>query len=105
MPSPCTRSGGIAAAKGGVPALVHLGASFDVAGGGYDTVAPELIEQVLAEYPRLQFKRTMHDLLVAAVRRKPTSYGATWLADLAREELGVPLPSVHARLAASPFSE
>ena len=32
-----------------MPALVHLGASFDVAGGGYDTVAPALIDEVLAE--------------------------------------------------------
>lgn len=98
-------SGGIASAKGGVAALVNLGASVDVAGTGLDAFPTDVLDAILHEHPRLAFKREIHGALLAAVRRQPKSYASTWLADLAREELGVALPSVHARLAASAFPE
>lgn len=96
---------GIASAKGGEVALVHLGATVDVIGVGYHDLPVGLIEETVAEYPRLQFKRKFHDTLIAAARRNPEAYTLTWLADTAHEHGSADLPSFEHLLLGAPFAE
>src|SRR6267154_3813129 len=45
-------------------ALVHLGAGLDFLGLGLDKVPPALVEELLENYPRLNFKTEFRNLLI-----------------------------------------
>ncbi|WP_020210695.1 HD domain-containing protein [Gilvimarinus chinensis] len=57
-------------------ALLHFGAGADVAGLWLDEIHPDTMREVIAEFPRLDFKRGMQVLLRDQIRRKPDSYMA-----------------------------
>jgi hypothetical protein len=96
---------GIASAKGGEVALVHLGASADVVGLGLDELPAERVSQTLAEYPRLRFKQEISEALVSAARRNPDAYVLTFLADALRDLNIAPLPTFERLLFSAPFDE
>jgi hypothetical protein len=62
-------SAGIASRMAAEIALVHLGAGLDFLGLGIDQVPPQLLEEILTSYPRLNFKSAFRDLLVEHCRR------------------------------------
>ena len=57
-------SPGIAARMASEIALVHLGAGLELLGLGLDQVPPQVVEEVLGKYPRLNFKTEFRRLLV-----------------------------------------
>jgi len=57
-------------------ALLHFGAGADVAGLWISDIHKQTIEEVLLEYPRLDFKQGMAKLLAEQINRKPNSYMA-----------------------------
>ena len=96
---------GIAARKQPEIALVHLGAGADVLGMRISDIAPETVEQVIDEYPRLGFNQAMTELLASQVKRKPQA-AFTWLAEVGRCCVhGFISPNWNEMLAVSPFTE
>jgi len=87
--------------------LVALGAGSDVVGPDLDTADERRqLNEVLAAFPRLQFKKRFTGLLADHCKRKPTSQRGTWLEGLCREQV----PSawtdrVEQDIANAPFSE
>lgn len=57
--------------------LVYLGASADVDGPNPGDIEARQIAEVLAAFPRLNFKQRFTDLVVGHCMRKPDSQGAT----------------------------
>src|SRR5271168_5264930 len=57
-------SAGIATRLTSEIALVHLGAGLELFGRGLDQVPPQIVEEVLANYPRMGFKTEFRNLLV-----------------------------------------
>ncbi|MGH6872219.1 MAG: HD domain-containing protein [Rhizomicrobium sp.] len=95
----------IARRAGAEAMLVSAGAGADVVGPD-DAIAPEQIAEIVAAFPRLQFKRRFTELAAAHCRRKPQSQQGTWLEGLCREQV----PSAFAttteqQIAAAPFAE
>lgn len=58
-------------------ALLHFGAGADVAGLWLHDIHARTLEEVIAEYPRLGFKKGMIRLITEQIERKPDSYMAT----------------------------
>jgi hypothetical protein len=87
--------------------LVYLGAGADVDGPDAGDIETRQIEEVLAAFPRLNFKRRFTDLLIAHCLRKPDSRHGTWLESLCREHAPHPPPTgaVEREIAAAPFKE
>jgi hypothetical protein len=89
--------------------LLHLGAAVDFLGFGVDQLPPELLEEILASYPRLNFKSAFRDLLVAHCRRNPAAQILTWTDDVARTAgctlNGRPIPTASQLMLAAPFAE
>ena len=87
--------------------LVALGAGTDVDGPGPGELQADELAQVLAAFPRLQFKREFTTLLIGHCQRKPDSQVGTWLEGLCRTHAhGARAPqAVEAAIAAAPFSE
>jgi hypothetical protein len=54
-------------------ALVHLGAGADVIGLRLERLERPAVDAIIAEYPRLDFKREVSALLESQVERKPDS--------------------------------
>lgn len=96
---------GIASARGGEAAVVHLGASVDVVGVGHGDLPPELVRETIAAYPRLHFKREFKKTLVEAARRSPDAYALSWMAETVRGHGFAPLPSFEQLLRGAPFEE
>jgi hypothetical protein len=90
-------------------ALVHLGAGLDALGLGIDQVPPQLLEEILTSYPRLNFKSAFRDLLVEHCRRNPAAQILTWTDEVARTAGctldGQPIPTASQLLLAAPFAE
>jgi hypothetical protein len=85
--------------------LVALGAAADVDGPD-PGLEPRLIDEVVAAFPREQFKRRFTALLIDHCRRKPTSQRGTWLEGLCREQAPQAFAdSVEREIAAAPFAE
>ena len=85
-------------------ALVHLGAHVDVMGLNIDEIYPELIDAVLAEYPRIGFKKAFTDALAEIARKKPQTAVGTGLADIGRRLIhGLEIPNVYDVICAAPF--
>jgi len=87
--------------------LVYLGAAADVDGPRPGDLESRQIADVLAAFPRLQFKQRFTELAVGHCLRKPDSQGATWLQSLCQEHSPHPAPAdaIEREIAGSPFSE
>lgn len=86
--------------------LVALGAAGDVDGLDPEMAADARVQEILAAFPRLNFKQRFTALLVDHCRRKPTSQRGTWLEGLCRQQV----PSawterVDSQIQAANFSE
>ena len=64
--------------------LVSAGAGADVDGPG-DDIAKTEMDEIVAAFPRLQFKNCFTQLAVDHCMRKPVSQRGTWLEGLCRE--------------------
>jgi len=89
-------SAGIASRMAAEIAVVHLG-------------APQLLEEILTSYPRLNFKSAFRDLLVEHCRRNPAAQILTWTDEVARTAgctlQGQPIPTASQLMLAAPFAE
>ncbi|HXY76649.1 MAG TPA: hypothetical protein VEH54_07045 [Steroidobacteraceae bacterium] len=93
--------------QGSEARLVALGAGIDVYGPDPGELEPRALEEVLAAFPRLDFKRQFTALLSAHCERKPNSQRATWLEGLCRAH-AAPAPdddAVAKHIAAAAFEE
>jgi hypothetical protein len=90
-------------------ALVHLGAGVDLLGLGLDQVPPQLVEEMLETYPRMNFKAEFRNLLAEHCRNNPAAQVLTWTADVARTAgctlNGQPIPTASQIMSAAPFDE
>ena len=87
--------------------LVALGAGIDVVGPQQGQLDDRELAQVLAAFPRLNFKRRFTELLIAHCQRKPDSQRATWLGGTCESHgHGSRGPdAVERAIAAAPFGE
>jgi hypothetical protein len=96
----------IAEHQGGEAMLVALGAGSDVLGPDTDMIDTKRCAEIVAAYPRLQFKELFTALAVEHCRRKPLSQRGTWLEGLCREESPSSWTgSLKQQIAAAPFRE
>ena len=65
-------------------ALVHFGAYVDVLGIRLNEISPQLIDDTIALYPRLGFKKAFAEALAEVARKKPHTAIGTGLADIGR---------------------
>jgi hypothetical protein len=66
--------------------IVAIGAAGDVDGLDDGVVDDRQLAEILAAFPRLQFKKRFTALLIDHCKRKPTSQRGTWLEGLCREQ-------------------
>jgi hypothetical protein len=87
--------------------LVALGAGGDVVDPGLRTEEEKRqLAEVVAAFPRLQFKKRFTALLIDHCKRKPTSQEGTWLEGLCREQApGAWNDTVEKAIMAAPYSE
>jgi hypothetical protein len=87
--------------------LVALGAASDVDGPDLDTEdEKKQMAEIVAAFPRLQFKHKLTSLLIDHCKRKPTSQRGTWLEGLCREQVpSAWTDTVEKEIAGSPFAE
>jgi hypothetical protein len=87
--------------------LVSIGAGTDVYGPDPGDLEERQLAEVLAAFPRLQFKRRFTALLIEHCERKPDSQRATWLEGLCSAQAAHPLPddAVERHIAAASFAE
>ena len=96
----------LTARQGPEAMLVSLGAGADVYGPDPGELEARQIAEVLAAFPRRQFKQRFTSLLIAHCERKPNSQRATWLEGVCRAHApGVVADSVEQRIAAADFPE
>src|SRR5258708_8774092 len=102
-------SSGIATRLADEIALVHLGASLELFGLGLDQVPPQLVEEVLEKYPRMNFKAEFRNLLIEHCRQNPGDQVLTWTDDVARTAgctlQGQPIPTASQLMSAAPYDE
>jgi hypothetical protein len=85
-------------------ALVHFGAHVDVMGLRLDEISPQLIDDTIALYPRLGFKKAFTEALAEVARKKPHTAIGTGLADIGRRLVpGLDIPNVCDILLRAPF--
>lgn len=97
-------SPGIADAKGGEVALSHFGISIDVLGFRRELLPDGAVDAVVAAFPRHNFKKALHELLLQHAARNPTAYLFTWMHDTLRAHV-CPVPTFDEALFGSPFTE
>jgi hypothetical protein len=96
-------SGAYAAHQSPEAVLVNAGAGADVVGPG--DLAIRAVAEVLAAYPRLEFKTRFTALLIDHCRRKPTSESG-WLDGLCRRIApNAPRPSVEREIMDAPYPD
>jgi hypothetical protein len=102
-------SSGIASRMAAEIALVHLGAALELFGLGLDQVPPQVVEEVLNTYPRLNFKTGFRSLLVEHCQRNPAAQVLNWTDDVARTAgctlHGQPIPTASQLMEAAPYKE
>ena len=97
-------SGGIADRREPEVALVHFGAFVDVMGLRKDEISPQLIDDTIALYPRLGFKKAFTEALAEVARKKPHTAIGTGLADVGRRLVpGLDIPNMCDILLGAPF--
>jgi hypothetical protein len=85
-------------------AVVHFGAFVDVMGARIEEISPQLIEDTIARYPRLGFKKAFMEALAEVARKKPYTAIGTGLADVGRPLVpGLDIPNVCDIILGAPF--
>src|ERR1700723_4388046 len=77
-------SPGIATRLADEVALVHLGAGLELFGLGLNQMPPQMAEEGLQKYPRMDFKTEFRKLLVEHCRHNPAVQVLNWTDDVAR---------------------
>jgi hypothetical protein len=96
----------LTAREGPEAKLVSLGAGADVYGLDPGDLQARQIAEVLAAFPRLQFKSRFTSLLIGHCERKPNSQRATWLEGVCRAHApAVEADSVERHIADAAFPE
>jgi len=86
-------------------ALVTAGVELDVLGFGYDDIAAEDREGVLAAYPRVDFKESIIQAFADGMAHRPETVFGTMNADVLAEKLpGYVAPNFCALIRASPHA-
>ena len=86
--------------------VLSAGVGSDFAGVDPSEIDPKQEQEILAAFPRLQFKKRFLDLLTDHCRRKPLSQRATWLGDLCHAQVPrAPYPNIARALMQAPFPE
>jgi hypothetical protein len=87
--------------------LVALGAASDVDGPDLNADSEkQQMAEVIAAFPRIQFKARFTQLLIDHCQRKPLSQRGTWLEGLCREQVPSAWSNtVEQEIAAAPFAE
>jgi hypothetical protein len=102
-------SPGIATRMADEIALVHLGAGLELFGPGLDQVPPQVVEEVLENYPRMNFKAEFRNLLIEHCRHNPAAQVLNWTDDVARTAgctlQGQPIPTASQLMSAAPYDE
>lgn len=102
-------SPGIATRLADEVALVHLGAGLELFGLGLNQMPPQVVEEVLQSYPRMNFKKEFQTLLVEHCRHNPGAQVLNWTDDVARIAgctlQGQPIPTASQLMAAAPYDE
>lgn len=97
--------GAITKRAGAEAMLVSAGAGADVDGPGGD-ISKEQVTEIVAAFPRLQFKKKFTQLAIDHCERKPLSQTGTWLEGLCREHApGAFATTTEQEIAAAPFAE
>jgi hypothetical protein len=86
-------------------ALLQLGAGIDVGAIPRTLLAPEVVEIILAEYPRLGFKKAILEAMAEVVRRKPMTGIVNLMGEIGREREHLHVPSFCDVVSHSDFSE
>ena len=86
-------------------ALVQLGAGIDVGAIPHALVTPETVDIILAEYPRLGFKKAMLAAMGALVRRKPMTGAINLMGEIGRKQEHLPIPHFCDIVAHADFTE
>jgi hypothetical protein len=78
----------------------------DVFGFGVDQLPKEAVAQVIAAFPRMEFKKVYQKVLAVVVARKPETSSATFLADIGERHVpGYLAPNFCDMMNEAPFSE
>jgi hypothetical protein len=86
--------------------LVASGAGSDVDGPDPTVIDTARTAEIVAAFPRLQFKKQFTALASAHCRRKPLSQRGTWLEGLCREQVpSAWTETVEREIASAPFAE
>ena len=87
-------------------AMTHLGVAVDVIGAGLDQIPKDEVRAILAEFPRLSFKKQFRDCLCSVVRQKPTTSYDNVLRDIGiRHVRGYTAPTFADLLENAPYTE
>ena len=81
--------------RGAVAHVLDLGVTADVSGGRLEEIDPGVRDQVLAAYPRLEFKRRMTEVLRRDADAHPDCATALWFTEV----------DLAGRIAAAGFAE
>jgi hypothetical protein len=85
--------------------VLAAGAGADVVGPDRDEVDAVVLKEVVAAFPRLQFKSRFIDLLAEHCRRKPGAQNGTWLEGFCRLHSAVPDSATEQAIRTAPFDE
>ena len=86
--------------------LVAIGAGSDVDGPDTTVIDAARTAEIVAAFPRLQFKKQFTTLAVDHCKRKPLSQRGTWLEGLCREQVpSAWTETVEQEIATAPFAE
>jgi len=102
-------SPGIATRLADEIALVHLGAGLELFGFGLNQMPPQMVEEVLQIYPRMDFKSEFRNLLVEHCWHNPAVQVLNWTDDVARTAgctlQGRPIPTASQLMSVAPYEE
>lgn len=73
--------------------LLQLGAGIDVGAIPRSLLTSESVEIILAEFPRLGFKKAFLEAMGAVIRRKPATGVINLMGDVARDREQLPVPT------------
>ena len=97
-------SSGIADRREPEVALVHFGAFVDVMGARLDEISPQLIDDTIALYPRLGFKKAFTEAVAEVARKKPHTAIGSGVGDVGRRLIpGLMIPNVCDIIHGTPF--
>jgi hypothetical protein len=86
--------------------IPHSGIAVDVIGAGLDSIPQDKVRAILAEFPRLTFKKQFQDSLCGVVRQKPATSYDNLLRDIGTRYVeGYTAPTFADLLENAPFNE